>query len=178
MFEDLKIKNGILTIQAFVKDNKIMFYDPAFRVTGGQGYIFFEYFGKVDQIKMLIEFSITGNMIENEEAIDSSCNFGKNWATNLVILAKTGTIGLIEGFDKIKDYPGVLNVTQSHFEGDEIRGRGTLDQAVARIHLVADNKENLKELINRVLDVITVTDVKGKNMLLKQFEPSILSTAY
>jgi biotin carboxylase len=178
LFEDLKIENGILTIQAFAKDNKIMFYDPAFRVTGGQGYIFFDYFGKVDQIKMLIEFSITGNMMGNGEEIDSSCNFGKNWATNLVILAKTGTIGSIEGFDKIKDYPGVLNVTQSHFEGDEIRGRGTLDQTVARIHLVADDKEKLQELINRVLDTITVTDVKGENMLLKQFEPSILSTAY
>lgn len=176
MFKDLRIVNGILTIQAFAKDGKIMFYDPAFRVTGGQGYIFFDYFGKVDQIKMLIEFSILGSMLNGPINIDPSCNFGDKWAVNLVILAKTGQIGVIEGIEEIKRMSGVINVTQSHFDGDVITGRGTLDQTVARLHIVADTKEDLGVLIDRVLATIRVTSNDGSNMLLTQFDTEMLKT--
>ena len=89
LFNDMDIKNGVLTIQAFVEDGKIMFYDPAFRTTGGQGYILYEYFGVVDQIKMLIEFSLTGKMTEDVSEIKEICNFGASWAVNLVLLVKT-----------------------------------------------------------------------------------------
>ncbi len=170
LFKELKIENGILTIQAFAKDNKIMFYDPAFRVTGGQGYVFFKHFGLVDQIKMLVHFAITGEMLEAGETISPQCNFGNNWAVNLVILVNTGKIAEINGLDYVKKINGVLNVTQNHFVGESVTKKGTLDQTLARIHIVAESRTKLVELIDQVLAEISVFDENGNNMLLKQVD--------
>ncbi|MCD7738469.1 MAG: hypothetical protein LUH58_05435 [Lachnospiraceae bacterium] len=168
MFPALDMKNGVLSIQAFVCDGKIMFYDPAFRTTGGQGYLFYKYFGMCDQIKMLIRFALTGSMVDEKENIKWQCNFGSSCAMNLVILIKTGVIGKIEGLEQIKDLPGVLNITQCHFEGDGVTNYGTLDQTLARLHLIADSKENLRELIKKILNLVKVVDCSGNNMLLGQ----------
>lgn len=179
MFEKMELKNGVLTIQAFVEDGEIMFYDPAFRVTGGQGYIFYDYFKMVDQIQMLIEFSLTGKMTENREEVNNNkCNFGSFWAVNLVLLIKTGEISRIEGIEEVRKMKGVINVTQCHFPGDVVSGRGTLDQTVARMHLVADSKKQLAELIDGVQDAVKVYNSEGCDMLMEQFDTSELYNNY
>lgn len=178
LFSDMELENGILTMQAFVEDGNIMFYDPAFRTTGGQGYIIYEHFGVVDQIDMLIEFALTGKMTDNLSSISDTCNFGTNWAINLVLLVKIGKIGFIKGLKEAESVSGVINVTQCHFVGDEIRGKGTLDQTIARLHIVAPTKEKLAESIKAVLDKIVVIDDAGNNMLMQQFDPEILIKVY
>ena len=178
MFKDMKMQNGVLTMQAFVDDGEIIFYDPAFRVTGGQGYIFYNYFGHMNQIKMLIEYSLTGQMVTDIQGVNCECNFGSAWADNLVILAKIGEIAQVKGIEDIMKMDGVLNVTQCHFDGDVISGRGTLDQAVARIHLIANTKEDLADLINRILNKIDVIGLDGSSMLMRQFDKEILIKEY
>lgn len=178
LFADMGIRNGVLTIQSFVEDGKIMFYDPAFRTTGGQGYIIYEHFGVVDQIDMLIEFALTGKMTDNTTSISETCNFGSDWAVNLVLLVKTGKIGFIKGLKEAENIPGVINVTQCHFVGDEVKGKGTLDQTISRMHIVAPSKEKLAESIKSVLEGLVVTDVEGNNMLMQQFDPDILIKEY
>ncbi len=170
LFQSLEICNGVLTIQAFVEDGKIMFYDPAFRTTGGQGYIFFNHFGILDQVEMLITFALSGKMVLKEKCLTHICNFGDKWAANLVILIKTGIIKDIQGFEEIESIKGVLNITQSHFNGDAIVEKGTLDQAVARLHIVADSKKELSERIKKSLSLIHITDENGNDMLIKQFD--------
>lgn len=178
LFRDMGIKDGVLTIQSFVEDGKIMFYDPAFRTTGGQGYIIYEHFGVVDQIGMLIEYSLTGKMTEDLSTISDACNFGNSWAINLVILVQTGKIGYIKGLSEAAEIPGVINVTQCHFEGDEIKGKGTLDQTVSRMHIVSNTKEEMAVIIQKIFDGLDIRDEKGDNMLLTQFNPNILTTEY
>lgn len=175
MFRGLGIRNGVLTMQSFVENGKIMFYDPAFRTTGGQGYIIYNHFGTVDQIKMLIEFALTGKMTDNISEISDSCNFGKSWAVNLVVLVKTGTIKSIKGIEEANLVPGVINVTQNHFEGDIVKGRGTLDQTLARLHIVANTKEELAASIDAVIKGLQVVDADGNDMLLQQFDTSELN---
>lgn len=170
LFKELNIQNGILTIQAFVKDGRIMFYDPAFRVTGGQGYIFFKHFGLVDQIQMLIRFALTGKMLPNGSVISRQCNFGTHWAANLVLLVNVGKIKSVIGLDEVKNYDGVINVTQNHFVGDYVSKKGTLDQTLARLHLVATSKKELIEIIERVLSVVNVIDENDEEMLLTQVD--------
>lgn len=178
MFRALGIKNGVLTMQSFVENGQIMFYDPAFRTTGGQGYILYNYFGAVDQIRMLIEFALTGKMTNDIGKISTSCNFGSAWAVNLVVLIKTGTIKSIKGIEEAKRVPGVINVTQSHFEGDTVTGRGTLDQTLARLHIVADTKEELSQAIDSVIRGVRVFDTEDNDMLLTQFDTKDLQKYY
>jgi biotin carboxylase len=178
MFREMGIKNGVLTMQSFVEEGKIMFYDPAFRTTGGQGYIIYNYFGAVDQIRMLIEFSLTGKMTEDISSISEECNFGSSWAVNLVLLVKTGIIKSIVGLDEAKKVPGVINVTPTHFEGDSVKGRGTLDQTLARLHIVADTKEELSQAIDSVIRGVRVFDTEDNDMLLTQFDTKDLQNYY
>ncbi|MCD8130101.1 MAG: hypothetical protein LUE16_02290 [Lachnospiraceae bacterium] len=47
------MKNGILAIQAFVRDGRIMFYAPAFRPAGRQVYIFLFVIHNVEEVILL-----------------------------------------------------------------------------------------------------------------------------
>lgn len=117
-------------------------------------------------------------MTTSGTAISNQCNFKENWAVNLVILAKTGVVGNIEGIESVKNMEGVINFTQCHFSRDVITGKGTLDQTVARLHLVSENKKKLAKLIEKVLKTIKVYDEKGEDMLLTQFDPFVLLEKY
>lgn len=167
MFTDLGLKNGILLLQGFVQNGQIMFYDPALRITGEQGHIFIKHATSVDQIAILISYALTGKMGEKIKVPQGDVLYC-GWGCELVINAGLGRIGKINGLREVERLPEVLRVTQIHFPGDEIVMRGTLDQTIARIHVMAESKDGMKDSAERILSMISVVDESGNNMLLGQ----------
>ena len=174
LFSAMGIKNGILSIQGFVENNKIMFYDPALRITGCQYYVLVKHFCDVDLLEYLITFAITGstdNICLNGK-VDSY--FGGKIGANLVISVKTGVIKEIIGVDKLRSIPGIINITQEHFPGDEIRIAGTANQNIMRLHAVAKEKADMQDIMRKVQSCIKVYDGHENDMLLKQTDPEVI----
>lgn len=171
IFNELDIKDGLLSFEAFVQNGQIMLYDPALRSTGAEEYVLYEKIKNIDLLKMLIEFSI--NSKTRTLHIDDTSYITK-CAANLVIQIKTGKICKIDGFEKLNNIKSIINITNCHNINDVVKNRGTLDQTLMRIHIVDDSFNQLKESIKNILSSIKVYDENGDDMLMKQFDVKIL----
>ncbi|MFD0703239.1 hypothetical protein [Slackia equolifaciens] len=173
LFSHLGFRNGIASIQAFVEDGKIMFYDPALRITGGQEYILSSYFYGLDILESLINFAVSGSM--GPSGLVRKCDhlFHGGHACNLAFSVKCGTIAHVEGMDYARSLPNVINVTQEHFGGDVISKAGTAQQNIARMHLVADSRSELSQLIDELQKRIVAFDEDGSNMMLAGMDPRV-----
>ena len=110
LFNDLGVKNGTLTISAFVEDSNIHLYDPGYRLQGEAQNIHIEELCGYDQKTMLIEFALGGSMgkVNLYDLIDYNFN-GKHAAT-LWLLSKAGQIGSIEGLEEVSTKIGRAHV--------------------------------------------------------------------
>lgn len=171
IFHDLKFENGICAIQGFVEDGKIMFYDPALRITGGQEYMLIKHFTGVDELEALVTFALTGSMGDADLAKKCDSSYSGKYGCNLTFSAKCCTLGNIEGLDYAINHWGVLNITQEHTSGDVIDKPGTAQQNFVRMHLYADSKEQLRDLVVELQEKVIAYDDKGKPAMIKGFDP-------
>lgn len=167
IFKELDFKNGILHIQGFVDEDGIKFYDPALRITGGQEYLFLEKVNEFDLLKCLISFAITGQMSNADISLSCDHRFNGKYACNLAFSVKEGRIGRIDGIDYAKSHKNVINVTQEHFVGDLIDKVGTAQQNFSRMHLLADNSEEMAKTICDLQKHVIAYDNEGNNLMLK-----------
>lgn len=167
LFAHAGIKNGILSLQGFVDNGKIMFYDPALRITGGQEYVLSKYFYDLDILEALVNYALSGKMGEDELYKKCNASFDGQYGCNLAFSVKPCEIGKIEGMDFAKSHPNVINITQEHREGDVIDKIGTAQQNIMRMHIVAKNKKELCDLIETLQKKIVIYDDAGNNVMLQ-----------
>ena len=171
LFSDVGFTDGICAIQGFVEDGKIMFYDPALRITGGQEYMLINHFTGVDELGALVRFALFGKMSEEDETVKCDSSYGGKIGCNLTFSVKCGKIGAVNGIKYAENHVGVLNVTQEHFAGDVIDKIGTAQQNFARMHLYAASREEMRDLIIDLQEHVFATDDDGKNTMIKGFDP-------
>jgi biotin carboxylase len=168
MFRDLNVKNGIFMISAFVENNEIHLYDPGFRLQGEAPNIPIEAICGFDQKAMLVNFALTGSMGEIDLNNKNDINFNNQFATTFWLLAKEGTIEVIEGIKEIEKHKCVINVSQRLNLGDIVTKEmiGTESQVFARIYLNTKSKDELISVVNFVQKAIIVLDSNRNYMLL------------
>lgn len=174
MFRGLNIKNGSMFLQAFVQNGQIYLYEPGFRLNGAQEHIIVSNICGFNTMQMLINFALTGKM-SDEIRIKNLANpyFNKS-ACKLSPLVKTGKIFQIIGLDKIKNISGVIDIKPLHNEGDFVKGKGTLDQIIARFFIVAEDDEKLADIIDDIQNILQVKDEAGNEMLYGLFDTNII----
>lgn len=172
IFKYLNMRNGILSIQGFVEDGKIMFYDPALRITGGQEYLLSKHFYGLDILEALVNFALSGKMGSEELYKKCDASFLGKYGCNLAFSVKACTIGKITGMDFAREHSNVINITQEHKEGDVIDKIGTAQQNFARMHIVAQNKRELIDVISALQEEIVAYDDKGNNVMLQGMDAS------
>lgn len=179
MFENLKIKQGVIFIQSFIDENgEIRFYEPGFRLNGAQEHYLVDATTGIDAKELMINFSLTGTMSESDISINAAPNFNNKYCCKLSPLVKLGRIGRIEGLDIIKNMPEVVSINPSYQNGDIVSGYGTLKQIVCRFFVVADTKAELIEVLNNINSVFEVYDENNESMLLSKFDPNVINDLY
>lgn len=165
LFNYLEIKNGVMLIQAFVENNKFYVYDPGFRLQGEAPHILLHKINGFDHRRMLVNFAMTGKMSDVNFPSKNDCCFEGKFAATLWILLSTGKIKKIEGIEC--DDPRVVHISQRIFENDVITENmiGTEKQVFARLYLVCDSYEELKNLNQKLRSKIKVFNEIGENMV-------------
>jgi Carbamoylphosphate synthase large subunit (split gene in MJ) len=165
MIQGIGIKNGPLSFTGFYDDGVFRFFDPSFRMGGGQEWKIIAHVSGVDISNCLTNFAVTGTM-GNVELLRKLEWKEKNAAT-LQLLLRPGTISKIEGLDEILKLDSIVGYHISHGIGDTISNLGTSDNVFMRILLVSNDSEQL------ILDQIyiedkikVIDDCKGENILL------------
>ena len=171
LFTEIGFRNGICAIQGFVEDGKIMFYDPALRITGGQEYMLIKHFTGVDELASLVSFALTGKMGEEGQVEKCDSTYGGRIGCNLTFSCKCCTLGSIKGIEYARNHIGVLNITQEHKSGDVIDKLGTAQQNFARMHLFAESPEAMKNLIIDLQEHVIAYNDKGEESMVRGFNP-------
>lgn len=161
LVKTLGIQNAIFTVSAFVKNNKLYYYDPGFRLQGEAPDLHIYNVTGFDQKKFLINHALG---IKDTQTYSS---FNKFNAT-IWILLKLGTIKEINIF---REDPSVFYISQRFFNGDTITEEmiGTERQVAARIYLTCDSEIELKNKINEIQSKTKVIDINNNNQILDKF---------
>lgn len=167
MFKTLGYKNGAFFFQAIPDGDKIYIYEMGLRVSGGMIYNMTAAAGCNNVMKMLIHHSLTGEMCEPSDinAIDPMLK-GKSAAT-LALPLKLGVIKEILGFDKLKDINDIVDITVYYTNGHECLHKhlNTLDQLFARIMVVSDTEDKLRELLLKIRNIVSVKGVNNEELI-------------
>lgn len=167
---EMGLQNGMLFIQAIVKENVIYPYDIGFRLSGTQEHLVLESICGYNPLKLLTDFSFDGYFKNKSELLKKINPHFKEYACNITFLAKPSKIHKFVGIDEVRKMPGVIRVVKNKLEGEVIpkSALGTLNQVVLRIFAKAENLENLKRTITLVTSKISVLDESSNNVLIKK----------
>lgn len=165
MFQYLDLKDGMVFIQAKIRDGQFYFYDIGYRLTGSMEYKLYEEIYGFNTLKMMVDYSLTGKMGHN---IISEIDLKKAKSGNVTFLVKPGKIEKIVGIDTVKKLDGVVDIYCSYAEGDVIPDAilGTLRQVIVRVFFVTSTIEEMKKLIDKIHKEIKVINEQGDSMLL------------
>lgn len=166
MIKEMGLMNGTLTLQGFIKNGKFYFYEAGFRMGGAQAYILTEYINGSNVLNYMINYVLTGSMSDDRLSEIENARFSKP-CCNYYVELKAGTIDHIEGIDKVKAMPGVLNVTQMCHEGDVILETNEIGRAIYRIHVVGDNPEILAKRLVDISDTLRIMSKEGYEMQIE-----------
>lgn len=166
MFEAEGLQNGVLFMQAFAKDGSFYFYEMGYRLSGGRHYIFTKDQNGESAIEELINFAITGKMLDARIA-DVANPYFKDICSQLSIICQSDKIVKIKGWQDISQMPQVIDAMQMLTEGDVVGKQGTTASIFARLHVVVKSLEELNLLKNKVYSILTVENEKGENIVIR-----------
>ncbi len=169
MITDLKLENCSFFMQGFAIDDNITFFEMGLRLSGGCGYLQINHQNHISQVKMHIQFAITGKFGDFNLLDYDNARFKKP-ACVVVVLLNDGTIGKIEGLDAVKNDPSCFYILQLKHEGDSLAAKGTLNQVFARIYLCNNNEKELYESIKNIKSNLKITNTDGENMIMNLFD--------
>lgn len=165
MFQGMKLQNGVLFMQAFVKENQFYFYEMGYRLSGGRHYIFTENQNQTNACKELIQFALDGNMSHDKLSKKANPAF-KDLCIQLSIICKSETINRIEGWEYVQGLKEVIDATTYFAEGDTIGQQGTTASIFARLHLVCKDSKRYDEILNDIKSHLRVYNAQNANIII------------
>lgn len=162
----LGLKNGVIGIEAVVKNDDIFVFEMQFRLGGMRHHNFVLKENGMDLLEMLVRFALTGEFEGWDASVCDNAEF-KNHYCSLNILIKPDTVAKIENLEIVKNLPTVTNFTQMMYEGDTVNLAGTVQQIFCKFSLVDETKERLLETIRFIQDTLKVYNADGENLILK-----------
>lgn len=171
MFRHLGIKDGMMFMQCKVEDGTCYLYDLGFRPTGSLEYKILKRVCGYDPLEMLIRFSLTGVM--GDEEIASKVNpLFEEPAFNVSCLCAPGTIRQISGVEEVKALPEVYDVVIGHEPGETIteQMRGLLAQITVRVLGSVTNNEALFPIMRKIDSTIHIIGEDEEDLLLPGIE--------
>lgn len=172
MFQSVDIKNGMMFMQCKVVDGTCIVYDIGYRLTGSLEYINIKEMCNYDPLDMMIHFALTGDMGEPDIDNKVDAELGGKYSFNVSLLSKPGTIAKIEGLDKVRAMPSVIQAVVAHPEGDTITDKmvGLLAQITVRVLGKANTIEEMKQAMFDIHNTVHIISTTGEEMLLPGVE--------
>lgn len=169
LVDRLGLRQGSFMIQGIVSQGQLRFFEMGLRMTGGAGFLLIRHLNGIDQCEMHIRYALGQPFGPWDVAACDNARFGSP-ACVLVPLLRPGVVGSVRGLEAIEALPSYVDSIVYLHEGDEVSAQGTLDQALARIYLAADDADSLLADVRRAKEALFVRDAGGEDMLVPWFE--------
>ena len=167
MFSELGIQNGMMFMQCKIEDGTCYVYDIGYRLTGSMEYKILEVVSGYNPLKMLINFALTGKMID--EDISTKVNpTTMSPSYNVSCLCAPGTIAAINGCDILMQEEGIIDSILTHFPGETITEemKGLLTQITVRVLGSVKNQEELFSTMKHIGETIHIISTDNRQLLL------------
>lgn len=167
MFKDLRIMNGVLSIQFFYDGESFFAYDPGFRIQGEAQHKYLKEIYGLDQREMLIEFALgqksNTRVFENENNPELNGKLGRT----IWVLGSPGKVSAISGIEAIRLDYRVISIQSRFSLGEKIEDSmiGTERQVLMRIHLLAESRSSLDQINRTVVEKLSISDENGNSLI-------------
>lgn len=162
----LGLKNGVIGIEAVVKENDIYVFEMQFRLGGMRHHNFVQKENGMDLLEMLVRFSLTGKFEGWDASVCDNAMF-KNCYCSLNVLIKPDTVAKVEGLDEVLKMPEIYAFTQMLYEGDIVKLAGTVQQIAFKFSLVAADKPKILNAIDSIYSTLKILNKEGEDLKLK-----------
>lgn len=170
LIKNLGIRNGLIAFQAFAFEDDFIPFDPTYRLDGTMTYHLTEQLSGANVLEMLIRYSLTGSMgDDNEIAQIEKPGFDKI-GFQLPILLTQGKISSIVGMDEIAAMENVFFINTRMQIGDVCDKSADFSQIFCRIHMCFDDANTLAETVEKIYSTIDVLDEKGNSMVIGRLD--------
>lgn len=167
LLSNLKIKNGVVGIQGFCDGNDIVFTEMGYRLGGTSQQNYTKALYGSSNMFLIMNYALTGKM--TDEAYYENPFFPKTCVT-LQLISKGGTIAKEEGLDEVRNMPEVISFEQHYTVGNTIPVVDNVSMVHYRIFVVADDMDQMKDIIRKIQRTIQVFDTNGNSMLAEDFD--------
>lgn len=166
------LHTGTIFLEGCVDSMGFYLWESGYRLCAAQQNIFPAYFNGVDVQRMLICYALTGRMADENVIDKENPYFGGRAACNGLVFLKPGELCSADGVDEIKNMKNIINFTQLLKAGDIVKESdvGTLCQSFARFHAVAENNEELRQVIKDVFGKLNIKDKAGNDMVICNYD--------
>ncbi len=167
--KSMGMREGSANLQGFYKPGRgFIFFEMDFRPGGTNTFHFTDYFSGENYLKMLINYSLTGEPgKENIKYADPL--FAGKYGCIYTLLSKDGIISQMGGEEKVQNNPNVLYTCFYHSIGTKIEVNGSQFPKTFRAYIVGDDIETIKKTILEIQETVYVKDEFGDNMLFSPF---------
>ena len=163
-------KNGIAFFQMIAGENGIKVFEMGYRLNGGNDQHIIERFNKINHMKMLISYSLTGSMGDD---IHKNNPFFNEYIAAYLSYVHGGTVGKVEWNAK-EGKDGVIAITQKVFPGSIILENGTTQQEGIVFKLHGKTVEDVVQKLNKIISGVVVMNEDGEDLLFERFDTNRL----
>ena len=174
MFKEMGFKNGLIFMQGYTNGDKITFFVMGCRL-GGTFPEVDEYFIGMNPMDMLINFALSGEMINKKECHRFNAKFnGCGGVVNLLVKENGKTIKSIKGIDEVCNIKEVQHCIKNMNVGESFEVKKITDKPVAIFYLAADSFEEFKNTVQQIYNTVKVDNADGESMLRPVYEIELL----
>lgn len=173
MLKNIGIKNGPIFMQGFVDGNTVRFYDPGLRFPGIEYERMYKKVYGIDLLKLLIEFSLTGKVSEENKKIDKKGLLNGQYALNLLIAIRPGKISKISGLDQINSSNKVVSVFTKYRIGQVVGETYNVNQRFCEIDIVCNSLSDIRETVDWIYRTLSVKNDQNEEMLFGKVDLNI-----
>jgi len=168
--KEIGAENGIAFFQMIAGSQGIRVFEMGYRLNGGNDQHITEKNNGINHMKMLISYSLTGNM---EDDITKNDPEFDEYAVVSLSYVHGGVVGNVNHSLKIGT-DDIIAVTQKVFPGNTIADNYTTQQEGMVVKFLAKNLQEAALKIKKIQESIHIEDQNGNSLLFDRFDTNRL----
>lgn len=164
MLKNNGFNNGMLSLQAFVDDKNFYMCEMCYRPSGGHHYILINDQNNVNELDLLLEYSLTGK-VDKDVLIKENPHFTENCVMVHIIGEPGRKIFECKGFKELENLPNVIEVYEALFEGNEIGKDGTTAQVIGSVWFKGKSEQEIVDKIEEFKNTLSIKNENGDNLI-------------
>lgn len=171
MVSSIGIEEGCFWIEVFHNGDEYYFNEVGYRYGGSASIYPTDYLYGINQVASDMYYALTGeSLITGHTSMFPATVERKKYYAVYPIHIFPGTIRAVQGLEVLENNKAIVTVLTTKNVGDTIQDTGSFSQAYALIHIVFDEIDELKEILEFIHGNLIIKDTNSNNMINRMLD--------